>query len=99
MSRGRAPWQDGRRAWEWLNGWHQRPYPGAVRCLDDALCIEVRNPLAGAARQATGDTGRGLVGMRERAMLHGGELQAGAVSDAWVVRARLPVPHVTVGAT
>jgi hypothetical protein len=22
MSRGRAPWQDGRRAWQRLNGWH-----------------------------------------------------------------------------
>jgi hypothetical protein len=22
MSRGRAPWQDGRRAWTRLNGWH-----------------------------------------------------------------------------
>lgn len=23
MSKGRSPWQDGRRAWERLNGWHQ----------------------------------------------------------------------------
>ncbi len=29
MSRGRAPWQDGRRAWQRLNGWHNDK-PGAV---------------------------------------------------------------------
>jgi hypothetical protein len=29
MSRGRAPWQDGRRAWQRLNGWHNED-PQAV---------------------------------------------------------------------
>ena len=29
MSRGRAPWQDGRRAWNRLNGWHNED-PTAV---------------------------------------------------------------------
>ena len=30
MGRGRAPWQDGRRAWARLNGWHQAARPKAV---------------------------------------------------------------------
>ncbi len=29
MGRGRAPWQDGRRAWQRLNGWHNDT-PNAV---------------------------------------------------------------------
>ena len=29
MGRGRAPWQDGRRAWVRLNGWHNED-PGAA---------------------------------------------------------------------
>lgn len=36
--------------------------------------------------------GRGLLGLRERAALYGGELSAGPTSDGgWLVRARLPV--------
>jgi hypothetical protein len=36
---GRAPWQDGRRAWERLNGWHQEPTasPGHVTDGEAAL--------------------------------------------------------------
>ena len=70
-----------------------------VRCAEGALCVEVRNPLTGAAMPATGDIGRGLVGMTERATLHGGEVRAGAEVGTWVVRARLPLAAVAVGAT
>jgi signal transduction histidine kinase len=38
--------------------------------------------------------GRGLVGMRERARLYGGEVQAGPTDDGFRVRARIPVPTV-----
>lgn len=39
---GRAPWQDGRRAWIRLNGWHQwspQPSPGSTNPhrIDEAL--------------------------------------------------------------
>jgi hypothetical protein len=39
MGRGRAPWQDGRRAWVRLNGWHQDPegVPGHPDDGDAAL--------------------------------------------------------------
>jgi hypothetical protein len=39
MGRGRAPWQDGRRAWSRLNGWHQDPkaVPGHPDDGDAAL--------------------------------------------------------------
>ena len=38
--------------------------------------------------------GRGLVGMRERARLYGGEVQAGPTDDGFRVHARIPVPAV-----
>jgi signal transduction histidine kinase len=38
--------------------------------------------------------GRGLVGMRERARLYGGEVQAGFTDDGFRVHARIPVPSV-----
>ena len=38
--------------------------------------------------------GHGLVGMRERARLYGGEVQAGPTADGFRVHARIPVPAV-----
>jgi signal transduction histidine kinase len=38
--------------------------------------------------------GRGLLGMRERARLYGGEVQAGPTDDGFRVHARIPVPAV-----
>lgn len=57
---------------------------------DNALLVEVRN---GAAPVAEADgTRRGIVGMRERARLLGGELCAAPEPDGgFAVRARLPV--------
>ncbi len=61
-----------------------------VRSEGAAVCIEVRNEQVPGATASAAATGRGLVGMRERAALHGGDLTAGREGDEWVVRARLP---------
>jgi signal transduction histidine kinase len=72
----------------------RRHAPGAAAGLTldwgaDRLAITVRN--AGAAGRADGE-GHGLVGMRERARIHGGELHAGPTADgAFEVRAVLPL--------
>jgi signal transduction histidine kinase len=57
---------------------------------EDALTLEVRDHGERVAR--TGDGGHGLVGMRERVRLYGGELDAGpADGGGWRVRATLPL--------
>jgi signal transduction histidine kinase len=43
--------------------------------------------------------GRGLRVMRERAAVLGGEVTAGEVDGTWVVRARLPIPSMSIGTT
>jgi signal transduction histidine kinase len=54
------------------------------------LALEVRD--AGPGRGTNGTGGHGLVGMRERVRMHGGELQAGPAPDGgFTVRARLPI--------
>ena len=55
---------------------------------DDALEIAVTNPVAPDARAKDG--GHGIVGMRERAVLVGGSLEAGRDDGVFRVRARLP---------
>jgi two-component sensor histidine kinase len=61
-----------------------------VRYGSEALEVEVADDGRGPANGADG--GHGLVGMRERAALHGGVLEAGARSGGgYAVRARLPV--------
>jgi signal transduction histidine kinase len=70
---------------------HARPATAvvSVRLAGDALAVEVRDD--GAARAANGG-GHGLQGMRERAELCGGTLEAGpAPEGGWLVRARLPI--------
>jgi signal transduction histidine kinase len=54
-----------------------------------AIEIEVRD--TGGEGGAGIGTGHGLVGMRERAALWGGRLEAGRTGDGWRVRAWLPV--------
>ncbi|MEQ1787341.1 MAG: histidine kinase [Acidimicrobiales bacterium] len=73
-----------------------------VRYRDDEVEIEVaddgRGAGAGAAAPANGSSGHGLLGMRERAGLFGGELTAGPrAGGGFVVRARLPLPEAAVG--
>jgi signal transduction histidine kinase len=65
-----------------------------VRYAPGALELEVSDDGAGAANGANG--GHGLVGMRERVMLFGGELAAGpAEGGGYTVRARLPLREDT----
>ena len=62
----------------------------AVRYLDHAVEIEIADDGPGAA--STNGTGNGLVGMRERVAMFGGEFDAGRREDGgWSLRARLPV--------
>jgi signal transduction histidine kinase len=61
----------------------------SVRLDDATLLIDVRDNGRGAG--APGGTGLGLVGMRERAQLVGGEVRAGPLSEGgFGVHARLP---------
>jgi signal transduction histidine kinase len=61
----------------------------AVRYAPRTLELEVRDTGAGAP---AGGGGHGLVGMRERVALYGGELEAGPCDGGFGVRARLPLP-------
>ena len=65
-----------------------------IRYTSDALDLDVSDDGAAARQGATTGAGQGLVGMRERAALFGGELSAGPdANGTWAVRARLPVTH------
>jgi signal transduction histidine kinase len=74
----------------------RRHAPGApvrVRVDGDgpALVVEVHSG-AGVPDRPASSGGHGLVGMRERVRMHGGELATGEVPDGFLVRARLPLP-------
>jgi signal transduction histidine kinase len=61
-----------------------------VRYAEDAVVIEVSDD--GSAPAAGRGTGSGLVGMRERVALFGGELRAGKrVEGGWALHATLPI--------
>jgi len=62
-----------------------------LRYLPDAVELEVVDP---GPRRASPGTGHGLLGMRERVVLHGGQLSAGVHGGGYRVRARLPVRQV-----
>lgn len=55
------------------------------------LCVQNALP----AREPTAAHGHGLIGMRERALLVGGTLDAGAEDGAFIVRAHIPITGVT----
>lgn len=60
----------------------------------DAVVLTVVSPLDATGREGAdpvpGSPGLGLVGMRERAAILGGRLDAGPVAGTWTVRAVLP---------
>jgi len=60
-----------------------------LECRDGVLTLAVANPVAGGATART-TGGHGLTGMRERAALLGGTLDARRVGDRFEVRATLP---------
>jgi signal transduction histidine kinase len=63
-----------------------------IRCGDDAVVVEVRDPGAdGVNRERVDGSGHGLIGMRERVAVFGGRLQAGPDGrGGFRVAARLP---------
>jgi signal transduction histidine kinase len=63
------------------------PAEVSVTYADDALEVGVTNAAAG---DGTGAEGHGIVGMRERAALLGGSVEAGAANGVFQVRTRLP---------
>jgi signal transduction histidine kinase len=70
--------------------------------LEGSLTVEIADagrPIP-AAGPAIPGAGRGLLGLRERTKLLGGELAAGPRPDGgWLVRARIPVDPAPAGAT
>lgn len=70
---------------------HARGEPASVRVVwrDDAVSVQIRN--SGRVDERHGD-GRGMIVMRERVKLHGGDLKAGALpSGGYEVTAKLPL--------
>ena len=65
-----------------------------IRYLGDAVELEIKDngpkvPISEATQESKG---RGLIGMRERVSLHGGEFQAGSLPDGgFTVKAKLPL--------
>lgn len=66
-----------------------------VRYEADELWLEILDSGRGAARGERNDGGHGLVGMRERLGLYGGELSVGNPSEGgFAVRAKIPLAGV-----
>jgi len=62
-----------------------------TRQRSDSVTVEVRNAVPSDRAPVTAEGGHGLVGMRERMTVVGGDLDAGAADGSFVVRARFPV--------
>jgi signal transduction histidine kinase len=68
----------------------------ALRYDPEQLCIEVRDDGSGAAPHRSNGVGYGLVGIRERVKLYGGEMSAGQAREGgFVLTTRLPVTGYT----
>jgi signal transduction histidine kinase len=64
----------------------------SVRWRPDALELEVSDDGHGAMARSSATSGHGIAGMRERAALHGGSVEAGPADDGgFAVRARIPI--------
>jgi signal transduction histidine kinase len=61
----------------------------AIQLGPDALTLSVANPVSNHVEPRSGG-GRGIAGMRERAKLLGGSLQAGRTASHFELRAQLP---------
>jgi len=59
-----------------------------LRVIDDAMSLDVANPVQRQAAQSS--QGSGLLGMRERITTAGGTIEAGAQNGHWIVRATVP---------
>ncbi|MBK8468305.1 MAG: two-component sensor histidine kinase [Actinomycetales bacterium] len=66
-----------------------------TRQASDHTTVEVQNALGAAGAPVTTAGGHGLVGMRERMAVVGGDLYAGAADGSFLVRARFPVQEPT----
>ena len=63
-----------------------------LRCSDNQLEIEVIDDGSGAPQRASEQIGHGLLGMRERVALYGGELVTGPnAAGGFAVRVRIPL--------
>ena len=63
-----------------------------VRCSEDCVELECTDDGVGAAATTNGASGHGLVGMRERALMLGGAIDAGPrASGGYRVHARIPL--------
>jgi signal transduction histidine kinase len=69
------------------------PVDVGLAWLPDRVELLVRNRVRAEPRSSE-PGGHGVIGMRERAQLAGGSLDAGPEADAWVVRAMIPIGAV-----
>ncbi|WP_406387030.1 sensor histidine kinase [Streptomyces sp. NBC_00211] len=74
--------------------------PGTVRVrvtrADGLLTVRVESPYGDRPGPRAPGSGAGLVGMRERTELLGGEFSAGRAGSVWLVRAELPAEEKAV---
>lgn len=70
-----------------------------VRRTPTAVEVDVTDAGATVPRTDAGGSGNGLIGMRERAAVYGGTVEAGPTRTGWRVHAVLPWPGDSAGTT